>query len=304
MDHNLVQLRKNSFIVLVIGFLLLKMNWAEATILNLNSERSNNFTAGSIGVSNFYEYDDQKIHLSNWFANFSFNKTKLEEDDGDSFIVNSRDFTLGGGFVYWKHINFNVAIFQSKTPETDFEQKGFDLDISYSNLEGKIPFSIGGGYGESQISQLIEFTIFNRLFQRQPELEQNVYKIYATILPVYWLFLRFTYKQYTYSASKEDLQRLFQSRFFNFYTSNLISSIAGLSEYTYSPEMIFTFNDKWDFAILFERSLLIVDNTHLDRMEGVFTRYFRKWSVNFGAASISSSQNSSTTMLLGGSLNF
>ena len=192
-------IRQQRFVLyLVSTFAWLIAQPSHSTLLQLNTELSQNFSAGSMGLSNFYETEDRKAYFSNWFLNLSTNRTLIEDDTSEEIEIRGRDISVGGGWNFFTNYQLNISAFQSQTPETEFNQGGGELDLSYSNFDTKIPFGIGVGFGKSTINQSFEFVILNRLIRRDAELEQDQIKLFLTVSPLYWLFLKINYKSYEF----------------------------------------------------------------------------------------------------------
>lgn len=277
----------------------LLFSWrALAVEVSFDGDYGKSYVSQTLGVGDQYHIEDSHLHISDWQVSLTGNRSQVESDTGEVEVTRGRDISLGGGMTYLTDWHTALTAYQSSTPETQFIQRGGELSFSYAQMDSHWPFSLGIGFGGSQIEQDIAFTILNRTFQRRAELEQRLARLSGTISPADWLLVKWQGQAFRYSRSKADLQAAFQSRFLNYYTADLISSISGLPEYSGSLELIFSIGDSWDISFFGQRTHLIVDDSELFRSEIMGTRYFSSWNLGLGLSRLRTSHSSETLFLV------
>jgi hypothetical protein len=284
-------------IILTIVFLIIP-SLATALQLKLNTDIGDNYSGVTLGVSEYYEFDDLEAHISDWQITAASNKSKYLDADYQAQESKGYDFSLGGGIVFLGNYNLAGSIFQTETPSTDYQQKGGLLLLSYANTDHEPSYSVGIGIGGSLIVQDVEFIILSTPIKRTIEIDQSEFQIFASLSIFHWLLIKYQGQSYQYSKDKAELQQAFQSDFLQYYTTDLISSIGGLPEYSNALEFIFTLNQDWGLSLLHQVSHLIVDDSSLYRTELFATRYYKKWNIGFGLSRIGTKSEKDTLALL------
>lgn len=121
-----------------------------------------------------------------------------------------------------------------------------------------------------------------------------------------WDYLKFklAVKAYTYSKSKDDLQKAYSSLFLNTNSTSLVSTIGGLPENSLDLGINYFGNDLYSFELFYGTSLLIITDNKDQRLGASVTRYFNSFSGNIGFSQNKTESQQSNSLLIGAAIDF
>lgn len=237
-------------------------------------------------------------HFSQWNMSFTTSQAKSEDSvTGEISTTRGRDLSAGAGIAYNRSWNFDLSVMSSTTPETDYRQSGAHLQTAYRYESEKLLVQPGIVFGKSKINQKLSFKILNAFVNRDVELEQQELGAFLLLAPWEWFSVRVDGSIFSYSKSKEQLQTAYASRFLNYYTSDLISNIGGLPEYSASAELVFLFSPRWDVSYLAQRTHLIVDDSESVKNQLILTYSADSWSLGGGMSQLRTSQSNEGSLV-------
>lgn len=269
----------------------------QATSLVLETEAGSGYGAAHVGIEWSKKDDLQGFYFGNASAFAGGSQSKIEDTTtGNVTTIKTQDADLGIGFGYNQILELQLSGYTSRTPETKYQQSGSKFELSFRHqfsgsselsleeIEEKFQpsFAVGVGSGSSRIRQTVSFTILNTPIERDIDLDQKEISGFVTAQFVEWLRLRISGSTYSYSKSKSDLQTAFNNRFLNYYTTDLVSTIAGLPESSVSLQGIFLLNSDWDLEVRGTSTKMIVDDSIARRGRVLATRYWKDWSFAGG----------------------
>jgi hypothetical protein len=270
--------------------------------LDVDSELGQGFFSSYLNLSKSFTTEANEFSLSQLNAGGGFNQSKTEDSStGTVTVTKGRSGSLGGGIAYDQKWKLDLSLYANSTPETNYGESGGNMQISYhSKNSGETDwnYALGVSSGRSRVVQRINFQILNTTVNRDAELDKNETGVFASLSPAQWLSARIDYQKYGYSRSKQDLQAIYASRFLNYYTSDLISSIGGLPEYAASLSVTASVSEDWDVSFLTRRTHLIVDDSDSKKSQISADRYFDRFSLGAGVSRSETNQGLDNSVLL------
>ena len=272
---------------------------AWSTTLFLETEAGSGYGAGHLGVEWNKTKDFENLYLVSASASAGGSQSRVEDSNGNITTIKTQDADAGLGVGFNDMFELHLSGFTTRTPEVKYQQTGSLVELSFRHtfkavekitLDGEgeenfAPgFSVGIGSGSSHIRQTVSFTILNTTVERDIDLDQKEVSGFISLSPLAWLRLRLSGSNYSYSKSKSDLQTAFANRFLNYYTTDLVSTIAGLPENTVALQGIFVLNPDWDFELKGSNTKMIVDDSISRRGRVLVTRYYNEWSFAGGVS--------------------
>jgi hypothetical protein len=270
-----------------------------ASTLFLETEIASGYRAGHFGIEWTKQKDLYGFYLLDANSTVGGSQSKsTDSSSGETTVYRTQDLDAGLGFGFQDMFELHISGFNTKTPETKFSQSGTMVELSFrsdpassqesakeldSETEKFTPsFSVGLGSGNARIKQTLEFTVFNRLIERDIEFDQKEFRGFISFIPVDWLKLKISGSSFAYSESKEDLQTAFNNFFLNYYMTDLVSTISGLPESSVSLQGVFKINTEFDLEIKGSSTKLIVDDSISRRGRILITKYFEQWTLAAG----------------------
>jgi hypothetical protein len=258
--------------------------------------------------SDMAKLEDPGLSFAQWniFAELSRSKSE-DATTGVITTYNSRHFSGGAGLAYAGAFTADLSLNSTRTPETDFTQTGGSLDLAFLHRFGEAAgfrprFSLGLGYGSSNIEQGLSFKILNRQVDRQVDLTQKRISAFVSCMPAEWVRARISASTYDYSKSKSDIQTAFNNRFLNYFTGDLVATIGGLPEYSSLAKLTFYVWETWDVEIFQSKTHLIVDDSTSTRTQVKLSKTWDAWIFGLGLARTDTALYLDSTLL--GSLSY
>ncbi len=274
--------------------------------LSFDSEVEKDYRSFNFGAVVSQRPQEDSLYFS--YGSFSFNSASSRfETNGEETVINNRDINGSLAVAYSENFEFLINGGQAISEETKFQKRYRNMELTFSKAgeQNSFPhFSLTAIFGSADIEQTISIKILNTTFTRTPELDQSVTGARFSFSPTDYLKFKLGVKAYTYSRSKEDLQKAYSSIFLNVNSTSLVSTIGGLPENSLDVGINYFINDLYSAEFFYGTSLLIITDNKDQRLGFTLTRFFESFSGNIGLSQNKTESQQSNSILIGAAIDF
>lgn len=298
------------FFITALLFVSISSAKAEESVIyksiSFDSEIDKDYRSFNFGASVSKKPQEDSLYFS--YGSFSLISASSRFDtDGETTVINNRDINGSIAVAYAENFEFMINAGQAISDETMFQKRYRNAEFTFSKAgeQSSFPhFSLTALFGSSDIEQTISVKILNTTITRTPQLDQSVTGARISLSPTDYLKFKLAVKAYTYSKSKDDLQKAYSSLFLNTNSTSLVSTIGGLPENSLDLGINYFGNDLYSFELFYGTSLLIITDNKDQRLGASVTRYFNSFSGNIGFSQNKTESQQSNSLLIGAAIDF